>query len=204
MRECIRNTEQVGEHYLSYDYDADFYAEVTESSILSANAAVPILAELFQPKSVLDVGCGAGAWVKAWQDAGVEHAYGMDGAWAKDHLLIAERDFIECDLANDKYLNIMYPYELVQCLEVAEHLPESRAEWLVRELCVISDLVVFGAAIPGQGGHGHINEQPHEYWIGLFNKYKYVADTSLQPVLKFVKDIAWWYSQNIIVFRREK
>jgi cyclopropane fatty-acyl-phospholipid synthase-like methyltransferase len=88
---------QIGQDSLSYDYDADFYKEVTDGSICSANAAVPILAELFQPRTVLDVGCGAGAWVKAWQDVGVK-AIGMDGIWAKDHLLISEEDFISCDL----------------------------------------------------------------------------------------------------------
>ena len=51
-------------------------------------------------------------------------------------------------------------YELAVCLEVAEHLNESSADNLILQLTNLANRVLFSAAIPGQGGLHHVNEQP--------------------------------------------
>lgn len=60
------------------------------------------------------------------------------------------------------------PFDLAFCLEVAEHLPPAAADRLVEDLTLRSDRIVWSAAIPGQGGDGHLNERPLEYWEERF------------------------------------
>src|SRR5205814_2387550 len=62
------------------------------------------------------------------------------------------------------------PFELALCWEVAEHLPPTAGDRLVGSIRDVHPTrLVFTAAIPGQGGHGHINEQPPEYWRSRFD-----------------------------------
>lgn len=49
-------------------------------------------------------------------------------------------------------------FDLVLCLEVAEHLPASAADTLVRSLTGLGNVIAFSAAIPFQGGANHVNE----------------------------------------------
>jgi hypothetical protein len=53
-------------------------------------------------------------------------------------------------------------FDLAASLEVAEHLSSARADGFVEHLTRLSDRVLFSAEVPGQGGYGHRNEQPHE------------------------------------------
>ena len=189
-----------GTSSLSYDYDPDFYEEVTESAVKSARVVVPYLVNMIQPLTVIDIGCGAGAWTREFQQHNC-FAWGVDGEWARPHLLFDDAYFIPADLSYELYIMQLDTCDMVLCLEVAEHLPKRRAKSLVEDLCSLSNTVVFGAAVPGQGGHGHINEQPHEYWIDLFDALGYEADNCMQAVLPFFADVAWWYQQNIFIFR---
>ena len=67
-------------------------------------------------------------------------------------------------------LRIGRRFDLVNCLEVAEHLDASRADSFVDDLCALGDVVVFSAAIPGQGGTHHVNEQFQSYWQERFRR----------------------------------
>jgi hypothetical protein len=60
-------------------YDAAFFDACRRRPAHSARAVVPLLLELLQPASVLDVGCGRGAWLKALQEHGVPDTRGVDG-----------------------------------------------------------------------------------------------------------------------------
>ena len=55
------------------DYEA-WLAGSTES----ADVAVPLLAEAVRPQSVVDVGCGLGAWLAVFKSYGVEDVRGYD------------------------------------------------------------------------------------------------------------------------------
>jgi SAM-dependent methyltransferase len=165
---------------------------------------VPVLVSLFAPKSVVDVGCGIGTFLSAFKEAGVGDVVGVDGAWVDERLrnkYLEESQFLKQDL--EKRLSLGRRFDLALCLEVAEHLCPSVADTLVYSLIEASDAVVFSAAIPGQGGQNHINEQYLSYWVSRFAKHDYRMNDCLRPTLWQNDNVDWWYRQNIVVFLRE-
>ena len=133
---------------MSHVYSDDFYDYINVGALRSANRVAPILFDAFQPTSVLDVGCGQGAWLSAWNAAGVEDACGVDGDYVnRDRFLADAARFTPADLTKPFDLNRRF--DLVHSLEVAEHLPESAAATFVKSLVAHADIVVFSAARPG-------------------------------------------------------
>src|SRR5579885_1972354 len=148
-------------------YDAAFYEAIAGGSRRSAEIIVPLVMELAHPQSVIDIGCGTGLWLAEFARHGVQDYTGVDG----DHvdplrLNFPPERFFAADLA--KATGIPGTYDLAMSLEVAEHLPEASAQQFVRVLTGLAPTVLFSAAIPGQGGVGHINEKWQDYWRGLF------------------------------------
>jgi SAM-dependent methyltransferase/predicted nucleic acid-binding Zn-ribbon protein len=190
-------------------YDASFFAAQAVSSMKSARAILPELFSRLQPNSVLDVGCGIGPWLRAAGDLGARVLLGVDGDYVEQRLLmIPSESFVPIDLARpglkEKVVAI-HPgrFDLVICLEVAEHLPFERSASLVEELCQLSDVVLFSAAIPFQGGTQHVNEQWPEFWALLFRSFGFVCYDWLRQQIWAVPDVDWWYAQNVLLFVRE-
>jgi hypothetical protein len=90
--------------------------------------------------------------------------------------------------------------DLALCLEVAEHLPMRSADQLVRSLVKASPIVMFSAAVPGQGGTDHINEQWPSYWRKKFANHGYEPVDGIRPRILQNPKVEWWYRQNIMVF----
>ena len=194
---------------MSAPYDASFFAAQAVSSMKSARAILPELFSRLQPNSVLDVGCGIGPWLRAAGDLGARVLLGVDGEYVEQRLLmIPSESFVPVDLARpglkEKVVAI-HPgrFDLVICLEVAEHLPFERSASLVEELCQLGDVVLFSAAIPFQGGTQHINEQWPEFWALLFRSFGFVCYDWLRQQIWAVPNVDWWYAQNVLLFVRE-
>jgi SAM-dependent methyltransferase len=164
-----------------------------------------ILAELFrhfQPKSLLDVGCGIGTWLAAAQRLGVADFRGIEGEWLDRKLAqVTEQAILNIDL--EKPFDLGRRFDLVICLEVAEHLSPAAAAAFVESLARHSDVVLFSAAIPHQGGHHHVNEQFLDYWDRLFGQLGYRPVDFLRPLIWNDRAVLWWLRQNIVVFARE-
>jgi SAM-dependent methyltransferase len=167
-----------------------------KSNETSAQILVPLLYKLFKPVSVLDVGCGGGAWCREFINAGVTKVYGID---KRDCSFTHEKFLFQRNV--DSLLNIAFPHaSLTLCLEVAEHLPEEEADGLVGSLVMSAPVIIFAAGIPGQGGQGHINEQWPTYWFKKFVKHGYVVRDCIRPIIWNDKEISFWYRQDILVF----
>jgi len=181
------------------NYDPQFYAEQADGSLRSSQVVVPRLLEMFpQVKSVVDVGCGVGTWLATFKRCGVEQVRGIDGGSPESEALaIAEAEYIKADFTQDFAEGISA--DLALTLEVAEHFDREYAEHFVKSLCAISDLVVFGAAIPGQGGTHHVNERWPSYWEDIFNSLGYSFYDVLRQQHWHDQRIEWWYRQNTFV-----
>jgi SAM-dependent methyltransferase len=180
-------------------YDNAFFAYHDDAALASARTIVPILLRLMQPASVADIGCGRGAWLRAFQEHGVPLVRGFDGSHVdRSKLLIDPDRFTAVDLA--ARLSLEGPYDLALCLEVAEHLPPKAGPLLVQALTAAAPKVLFSAAVPGQGGTSHINEQWPWYWDRLFLQQGFQR---LDPIRRHVRQnqqVKWWYRQNLVLY----
>jgi SAM-dependent methyltransferase len=165
-------------------------------------AALPVILEIIRAKSILDVGCGVGIWLKTAQECGVTDVFGVDGVdVAPERLQISASLFRQQDFACPWSLGRRF--EAVFCLEVAEHLTQKSAGVLIDALVAHSDNVIFGAAIPGQPGQNHINCQWPDYWQKLFNERGYACSDELRWRIWDDERIEPWYRQNIFVARHD-
>lgn len=191
------------------DNRAEIYCDLAKRSLddkirtrESARRILNILFQYIQPKSVLDVGCGMGTWLAVAHDMGITDIQGIEGKWLDAaHLEIPQSQILACDL--EKGFSLSRRFDLALCLEVGEHLHERAADVLIASLVAHSDVVLFSAAIPFQGGHHHVNEQFLQYWIDRFAKHKYRALDIIRGHLWNDTSVLWYLACNVVVFASE-
>jgi SAM-dependent methyltransferase len=187
-------------------YDARFFEqEVAPHAELAADVMTETIVRAFSPKTVVDVGCGVGILLERLQRRGVK---GFGYEYADAAIVVARARGVETQKFD---LQAATPRDarradVAVSLEVAEHLPASCADGFVDFLCACSDRVLFTAATPGQGGVGHINEQPHQYWIDKVAARGYRFDHALSQ--QFRDDwkaggAADFYWRNVMIFQRD-
>ena len=165
----------------------------------AAREILPNVLKLKKINSILDVGCGTGTWLSVALELGVKEIAGVDGAALdQTELKIPVGSFKNIDLT--RALNLNRKFDLAICLEVAEHLPESASKVLIGTLTDHSDFILFSAAIPGQGGQNHINEQWPDYWQELFATKGYFPCDILRKAFWNNENVEWWYKQNILIY----
>jgi SAM-dependent methyltransferase len=183
-------------------YNAEFFDMRRAGSRRAAAITVPILVEQFAPRSVVDVGCGTGAWLSVFCEHDITDVLGIDGPWVDKAILeLPVASFREYDLTRPIVLG--RTFDLALCLEVAEHLPAEVAPVLVNSLTALAPVVVFSAAIPGQGGRGHINERWPSFWSSFFAAHRYVCFADLRWRIWADEGVEYWYRQNILCFVAE-
>ena len=194
-----RAYDQVKNHVRALTKNSIFVEEQElQMCSLAHEKKLDLIMELFHPASVLDVGCGTGRTLSYLRDNGVD-AFGVEGS----ELAISRSkhpDYIRQHNLN-RELNLGRRFDLVWCAEVVEHIHPRYEKHLLRTLMNHGDLIILTAAQPGQGGEGHFNEQPFEYWIAKFRAREYSYDESTTLKLRAIPEP---YSENILVFRRAK
>ncbi len=179
-------------------YDNKFYDDMMEGAEKSAHALIPLVKETLKPKSVLDVGCGTGLWLKEWQTHGVE-VFGVDGDWVRSPMLEIDADkFMATPL--EAPFDLKRKFDLVMSLEVGEHIRGEKKDIFIDSLTKHGDIVLFSAAIPWQGGTDHFNEQWPSYWIEAFNKRGFVFLDPYRHLIWKDKNIKVHYRQNVVLF----
>ena len=185
-------------------YPHEFFTQRVGESDYTAKTVFDLLEKVLPSlKSTVDIGCGTGTWLANFKKLGVPVVLGYDGKLLDLSLLeISRKSFICQDLTKP----IVNPekFDLAICLEVAEHLPEQSAKTLVDSLCSLSDFILFSAAIPGQGGLHHLNEQWQEYWVAQFENKGFVAFDYIRPRIWNDSKIQFWYKQNILIFAKSE
>lgn len=180
--------EKIGATFTGFDYE-----RIRQGCQESADVIVPLLIDAAEPSTVVDVGCGEGWFGGRFAAFGI----GVTGIDYERPAVCAIDDFVEADLA---FPTVIPKAELAVCLETVEHLPPERGPGLVEELCAAAPIVAFSAAIPKQGGHGHINERWPSYWAALFAERGYRPDSRIREQIWDDTRVEPWYRQNLLVF----
>ena len=190
-------------------YDDAFYKNRNEETKYSAERIIDALFKRLykMPQSMVDVGCGVGTWLGVVHSKyGVETVIGMDGDYVpRQYLQIDKDNFIPCNLEDYQAEKILIKngnkkFGLAVSLEVAEHIQRKNARKFVRNLCGLSDVILFSAALAKQGGDGHVNEQRLSYWIKLFAENGYRFCDVIRADIWNDKKIPVWYRNNVVVF----
>jgi len=183
-------------------YNEDFYKGISLESLESARIYLSYLWNYIQFDSVLDVGCGRGAWLKACSELGSQDLNGYDGDWNSQSMMIdGSIKFSSIDL--NKPFSLDKKIDLLITLEVAEHLEPSTSAQFIKCLTDASDTIVFSAAYINQGGTNHINEQSHSYWADLFIENGYVPFDFFRPVFWGNEDVGFCYRQNTFLYLKK-
>jgi SAM-dependent methyltransferase len=184
-------------------YGQTYYKSISRPSRIAAEAILPHLDDAVGPQSVVDVGCGAGAWLEVWtRMLGKTDILGIDGDYVdEDQLFIPKHLFQARDVSAQ--IDLPRTFDLAMALEVAEHLPPPKSEQFVDNLVRLSDRVLFSAAPPGQGGRHHINERPYDYWKELFERRGYQTFDYVRPHALQFSELEPWFKYNPFLFVRE-
>jgi SAM-dependent methyltransferase len=158
-------------------YDEAFYAQFPVDKRTAADVLLKEIWTIHPFASMVDFGCGAGVWLQAARHlitastGPPARIFGVDGPHVRRLAACPGASFHFQDL--EAPVAVSERYDLAISLEVAEHLTPARAQSFVEDICRTSDVVLFGAAIPGQGGVGHLNEQWQDYWVKIFRSLEY-------------------------------
>lgn len=177
-----------------------YHHEEYTHNLKSPEIIVPYLVKLLQPKNVVDIGCGVGTFLYSFKKMGVKEVLGLDGEWASKELLskyLNDNEFKATNLS--EVVAFEKKFDLAVCLEVAEHIAEEYADNFIKTLVNASDVIVFSAALPHQGGQRHLNEQWPHYWQSKFSKYDYHFHDVLRPLFWNNPSVDFWYKQNMFL-----
>jgi SAM-dependent methyltransferase len=138
--------------------------------------ATAVLEQFPSLRTLADIGCGTGRYALEFQHRGLRVVGCEYSASSREVAKARKIAVFPFDLSKSAEPLPGRQFDVALTLEVGEHIPRDLAESFVQYLASTSDLIIFTAAQPGQGGHGHINEQPKSYWIELFARAGYHLD----------------------------
>ena len=153
-------------------YHPHYHDEKATPSRRAAERILPIVFDVVDVQSIVDVGCGPGSWLSVARKLGVRTLTGVEGEWATEwfggdrRAAADDFDLVFTNLEDE--LRLPQTFDLAICIEVIEHLSPARGKSLVIDLCRCAPCVLFGAAIPGQRGPNHLNTQWLSHWASCF------------------------------------
>ena len=184
-------------------YNQQFYDRNLKYASDLSERLTPFLCGVLKVNSIVDFGCGEG---KLLSDLSygfpTEDILGLNYN-KPENLCFPEEKFMQCDFTKD--LSLDRKFDLAISLEVAEHIDKQYANHFIDLITSHSSgLILFSAAVPGQGGVHHVNEQPHEYWHEKFYLKGYRCFDIVRPYLRFFKTVPSWYRNNIFIYGTEE
>jgi len=186
-------------------FTPEIYEQIREGAQRSASIVVPFVQSFVDAKSVVDVGGGEGWWAEEFARDGAR-ALVLDETGPVPPLppTISERGVERAyfDAVRHAHWPLEEKFDLAVCLEVAEHVDAETGDYLVEFLTAAAPVILFSAAIPGQGGHGHVNEQWPQYWAERFYEDGLVCTEKFRDEFWDNEKVEPWYRQNLLLFAR--
>ncbi len=180
-------------------YDFEWHKDHGEKTTTSAERIIDLLAPVLSMDAVLDVGCGDGRWLAAFWARGATTILGVDGPWTDMTRLLIPADQVAIHDLTQPF-DLGRRFDMALSLEVAEHVDKTCSEAFVDNLVRHADVVLFGAAIPFQGGFRHVNEKWQSYWANLFDARGYATYDILRHRTWNDDGVHFWYKQNALLY----
>jgi len=176
-------------YYETYAFGVAYRADSPRWCEVFDRIAETVVLEL-APASALDAGCGPGLLVEALRRRGVE-------AWGVDVSEYAIENAAPASSAYCRVASVTEPldreYDLIVCIEVLEHLPESLADSAVSNIAAHARTILFSSAPDDLRDPSHLNVRPQDYWAGLFARHGFFRDLTID---------AGFVSPHALVLRR--
>ena len=183
-------------------YSTGYFNESLRGCVEAGRLILGQVLKNYPVRSMLDVGCGIGTWLRAAGELGIKDLAGLDGQYIDlDSVLFDPAVFVATDLS--KPFRLERRFDLTVCSEVAEHFTHERAPGFVRDIAATSDVIVFSAAVPFQGGDDHFNEQWPEYWAILFRQNGFVCFDAIRDRIWNDTVAESGYAQNVFLYVKE-
>lgn len=126
-----------------------------------------------QPKDILEFGSGLCGLANYISDrVALNPSFCLEPEVVIEAPLGANLNLLNVDVLTQQPPSVLDAlFDLVLSIEVAEHVPRELHERLFDFLVARAHrLIVFSAARPGQGGHGHVAERPELEWREEFTR----------------------------------
>ena len=158
------------------------------------------LVERDRPQSVLEIGCGAGAYLKYIAALGATTIKGVDSTDGRFGYLKRD-EYLRLDPG--EHFALPTTFDLVLCTEVIGRVPPESENVLIDNVVRhAGGHIVFSGPRPGQTGSDQLNRQPISHWLELFAAagwYPALFDTlALRSLSTFP-----WLRNNLVVFTRD-
>jgi SAM-dependent methyltransferase len=180
-------------------YDRRFEIRQIAPSLRSARLFLGHLWRYLQPQSVIELGCGRGAWLKACHELGSAQLVGYDGHWNSGEMMVdGAIEFHGVDL--NAQFDVPRHFDLAISMAVAQHLEPASAARFVGRLTTASNAVLFNAACCGQDGAPYLNDQLHSWWAALFAHEGYQPFDLFRSPFWGSLDLCYWSRQNTFLY----
>ena len=149
--------------------------------------ALEFLAAEVGAKTYLDIGCGPGGQLEIATHLGLK-GLGIDGDHTLEYnsdLTVQIHDFSSGPLDKDDMIYVPKSgyFDIGWTVEFLEHVDEEFIPNFMKPL-TLCKYVVMTHAIPGLGGHHHVNERHFDYWESVFKEYGFSADIGLTRAVR--------------------
>lgn len=160
------------------------------------------VASLIKPRQqLLDLGCGIGQYGHFFKQTNATFTWtGYDGAINVEEYT---NGFVKwADLTVPGFFTDGNKRDWVMALEIGEHVPAKFEDIVIDNIDKNNHCgALVSWAVPGQGGHSHVNERPNDWVMDQFTRRGYVYD---EKASRRGREAAsyHWFKNTFMVFKR--
>jgi 2-polyprenyl-3-methyl-5-hydroxy-6-metoxy-1,4-benzoquinol methylase len=164
--------------------------------------ALYLIDSFFQRGStLLDIGCGIGQYGHFFtaRNPGKIQWTGYDGALNVEDFT---RGYVKYMDFSQRQIIDGSPYDWVISLEIGEHMPVQYEDSLFNNIHSNNKCgAIVSWAVPGQGGHSHVNERSNDYIIEKFTKLGYKFDRDASNIARN-RAMYKWFRNTFMIFHK--